>query len=1098
MLRPVVAAVSAVIVVAGLLGSAGPAAAGLPKPAPGIEHTVLLNEFSNGDAVSDTNTFVELRNWGDKAVDLTGWHLYRCSPEGVRSNVGRPVARISGVVLEPSQILTLSSVGLPGDVPFVSPFEIGGFGLFLEGPGEQPIDLAGVFPNEPSPVESECTPRGGNLPNVLDFAQNESWQRVAATGDLARDWVAAPSTLGQQNVTRAPATADSPVVIAEFAGSGPGGSGDDFVELRNDGDQAGDVSGWHLYRCTASGRVRPSTLQLTIPRGTVLAPGERWVAAGPQFTGDADARYATSLADVEFGVMVRDADGALVDGVAVSGFGDSACQVGGKLPAVLDPVAAESYQRVSDGYLIAPRTPGAANTTRADSVFAQTLSYPEHPEVAISEVATDPSPDGMPAGTVQRNFVELANYGDVPVSIGGWTAWRCEADGARAFEPQFTVSPGTTLAPGRVFLAARADTPAATAADVVYDTPLSLLGAGIWLADARGDRVDSVGIFAANEMDDSNVTPSPCTKGVALTTYQPDRLERETFQRSRFTGVDADDFVVREATPGVLDLVPWVDPTSRVDLSSTIPAAPGTPASPAAEIHGDPVVILEAWAGATEGGPLATAAGDDEFALDPTAGIPVRDDAYAFPYQRLVLDAERLAPGATVNWSGSTVGRGELQLSVWSAGSWRPLDAAIGPRVVLSGELVAADIHRDRVTLLVQNGPRTEPTLASGRDGALEDPAMYDVAISHITDTQYLTESYPEVYAQIVSWIADNADARKIEFATHTGDLVQNWVSPDQTPDRARREFTNASAIQDILDDAGVPNSVLPGNHDNKRGATNELFNEYFGPERYADAPWYGGSIAPDDNSANFSTFEHEGAKFLMLSLPYAYADAEIEWARGVVAAHQDYNVIISTHEHVTPKGPYGSAERSTASRWVSRGGDLWRQVIAPNRNVVLVLSGHFHGIGQLSTEDAGGIPGHDVVELLADYQEFRTHTGERASGFQRLLQIDLASGSVAVDTFSLRLEASSSADYDYQQFRPDDGSATSASNVRPWRIVAAGLQGRYSAADDEFLATVAFQYPKSVTTSLVTVEPPAPEAGARLLPYGPKRGPQAPRTGML
>ena len=172
--------------------------------------------------------------------------------------------------------------------------------------------------------------------------------------------------------------------------------------------------------------------------------------------------------------------------------------------------------------------------------------------------------------------------------------------------------------------------------------------------------------------------------------------------------------------------------------------------------------------------------------------------------------------------------------------------------------------------------------------------------------------------------------------------------------------------------------------------------------------------------------------------------------------------------------------------------------MIAPNRNVVLVLSGHFHGIGQLSTEDAGGIPGHDVVELLADYQEFRTHTGERASGFQRLLQIDLASGSVAVDTFSLRLEASSSADYDYQQFRPDDGSATSASNVRPWRIVAAGLQGRYSAADDEFLATVAFQYPKSVTTSLVTVEPPAPEAGAHLLPYGPKRGPQAPRTGML
>ncbi|MFB2351318.1 hypothetical protein, partial [Priestia megaterium] len=88
------------------------------------------------------------------------------------------------------------------------------------------------------------------------------------------------------------------------------------------------------------------------------------------------------------------------------------------------------------------------------------------------------------------------------------------------------------------------------------------------------------------------------------------------------------------------------------------------------------------------------------------------------------------------------------------------------------------------------------------------------------------------------------------------------------------------------------------------------------------------------------------------------------------VEAHPDFNVIVSTHEHVTPKTLDGPAHRSGASRWVSRGEELWDRVIAPNRNVVLVLSGHFHGIGALVTEDAGGLPGHDVVELLADYQE--------------------------------------------------------------------------------------------------------------------------------
>jgi len=139
-----------------------------------------------------------------------------------------------------------------------------------------------------------------------------------------------------------------------------------------------------------------------------------------------------------------------------------------------------------------------------------------------------------------------------------------------------------------------------------------------------------------------------------------------------------------------------------------------------------------------------------------------------------------------------------------------------------------------------------------------------------------------------------------------------------------------------------------------------------------------------------------------------------------------------------------------------------------------VVLSGHFHGIGKIVTENAGGIEGHDVVELLADYQEFRTHTGERATGFQRLLQIDLASSTIAVDTFSVRLEASASHTYDYRQFRPENGQSNTLANGRPWRIVEAGVQNRYTAADDEFAASAGFQYAKRVATSAITATPRA------------------------
>ncbi|MDF1479296.1 lamin tail domain-containing protein [Leifsonia sp. H3M29-4] len=1045
MLRLPIAVLTAAVFVIG--GAAAPAAAASSP-------TVVINEIANGGIASDSDSFFELRNAGDAAVDLTGWHVFRCSWQGLRANVGRPETDLTGVVLAPGEIFTVSKTGMPGDAHFTQPFALTGFGLYLEGPDAALVDAVGVYPNEPWPTQSECTV-GENLTNSLDFATNQSWQRTASG-----QWVAAPATIGAQNVAAAPATADTSVVISEIASAGPGSSGDEFVELVNTGDEIESIGGWSLYRCTATGRSRANTLELTVQAGVQLAPGERWVIGGAQFEGAAGARLHSSLADLEFGVLMRDGEGALVDRVAVSAYGDSACQQP-KLPAVLDAVAGESYQRAGDGWVVAPRTPGERNASRTESIGDAVVTPGP---IAISELATDPSTEGMPAGTEQRNYIELGNYGDEPVDVSGYTVRRCEADGMRSRELQFTVPQGTRLAAGEVLLAARAGTAAASVADLTYPESLNFLGTGVWVEDAAGTLIDRVGVYAANEMDASNVAASPCTSGHALTTYQPDRLLSETFQRAGFAGDNAEDFAVGEATPGELDLLARADPTARVVTPAT--AALPAPTRAFGTAHVMPTTaatVLESWSGVTDGAPLTTLVGPAE----TPGALPIADDGWGYPYHRFVLDASAMVAGDQVGWTGTTVARGEVQLSVWNGAAWRLLDSGSGE---LLGVLEAQDLIDGTVTLLVQDGPRTTPTVTTERDGALENPTDYDFALTHITDTQYLSESYPEVYAQLASWIADNAQERKIAFAAHTGDLIQNWVDPDQSQARARVEFERASAIQSILDDAAVPNSVLPGNHDNKRGVTNELFNEYFGPERYAGTAWYGQSIAPDDNSASFSTFEHEGARFLVLSLGYAYGEAEIAWASEVVASHPDHNVIIATHEHVMPKTLEESAHRSVNSRWISRGQELWDRVIAPNRNVAIVLSGHFHGIGQLVTENAGGIEGHTVVELLADYQEFRTHTGERATGFYRMLQFDVDAGAIAVDTRSVRLAAAYSADYDYRQFLPDNGLATTPSNARPWRIVDSGVQGRYSEEDDEFTAAVTLQHPKAVTTESIAI----------------------------
>ncbi len=1028
------------------------AAGGIAAPAQADDApTILINELANGGPASSSDSFFELRNWGDEPVDLTGWHVFRCSAQGLRSNVGRPESDLTGVVLAPGEIYTVSKSGLPGDDHITQPFAVGGFGLYLEGPDARLVDAVGVYPNEPWPTESECS-AGRNLPNSLDFAAGESWQRTSPSR-----WIEAPATLGEQNATQPAPRAGSGVVISEVAATAG-----DFVELHNTGARAEDIGGWLLYRCTASGRITADSLEAALPGGSVLGPGEFRV-------------IDVHLADVTFGVKLESAAGLLVDRVSVSDHADSACQDGDeKLPAIADAVARESYQLTASGWVVAPRTPGARNAVEEDSLFRTPFAYGA-PGVAISEIATDPSTEGMPEGSVQRNYIELGNYGSATVDIGGWSIRRCEANGLRSLEPQVTVPEGTELAPGAVYLAARSGTAAASGADATYDVSLNFLGAGVWVADADGERVDSAGIYAANEMDSSNITGSPCTLGVALTTYQPDRLLAETFQRTRFTGSNVDDFVTRQATPGSIDLIHWVDPTARVITSSPAALDAGERAHSAARVTASqPATVLAAWTGVTENGPLTTLAGANEQATDAAAPAPAADDAYGYPYARFTLDAAALLPGSTVGWTGTTAERDDVQLSVWNGTAWRLLQSGSGQPVTLTGALEEGEVRDGVVTLLVQDGPRTESTLVAGRDGQLEDPANYDFAVTHITDTQYLSESYPEVYAQLVSWVADNREERKIAFAQHTGDLVQNWVDPDQNEVRARIEFERASAIQRILDDAGVPNGVLPGNHDMKRGVDDTLFNEYFPPSRYEGTPWYAESIAPGDNTASYSTFEWQGAKFLVLALPYAYAEREIAWAQTVVTGHPDYNVIVATHEHVMPKTLEVDALRSTNSRWVSHGGELWDRVIAPNRNVLFVLSGHFHGIGQLVTENAGGIAGHTVVELLADYQEFRTHTGERATGFYRMLQFDIDGGAVAVDTRSVRLAASYGYEYDYRQFLPDNGLATTPSNARPWRIVEEGVQGRYGEADDEFTAHASFQYPKIVATSSLWIGPDA------------------------
>ncbi len=105
-----------------------------------------------------------------------------------------------------------------------------------------------------------------------------------------------------------------------------------------------------------------------------------------------------------------------------------------------------------------------------------------------------------------------------------------------------------------------------------------------------------------------------------------------------------------------------------------------------------------------------------------------------------------------------------------------------------------------------------------------------------IPDTQFYSELYPAIFTAQTQWIADNKEAQNIVFATHLGDIIDDYESD--------AEWENAQTAMNIIRDAGIPYSLVPGNHDvNMDAADPTRFDTYFSPACFSSFSWYGGPL---------------------------------------------------------------------------------------------------------------------------------------------------------------------------------------------------------------------------------------------------------------
>ena len=242
-----------------------------------------------------------------------------------------------------------------------------------------------------------------------------------------------------------------------------------------------------------------------------------------------------------------------------------------------------------------------------------------------------------------------------------------------------------------------------------------------------------------------------------------------------------------------------------------------------------------------------------------------------------------------------------------------------------------------------------------------------------LPDTEDYADFYPDVFAAQGQWIVDHQAEENIVFTTHMGDTVHH---PLATP----AQWDVATSAMYPLDDL-MPYSVSAGNHDleDKPG-----FIARFGPTHFSAYDWYGG--ASTDKMNSYQVFSAGGYEFLNITLQTTPGTTARNWARSVIEANPGKPTIISTHDYLDVAG------RSAA------GTTIWNDLVDDYPQVFMVLNGHNHGVNRTVSTNSGG---KKVLEILTNYQEDKTISGETDTGYLRKIIFDTDAGKISVQTYS-------------------------------------------------------------------------------------------------
>lgn len=261
-------------------------------------------------------------------------------------------------------------------------------------------------------------------------------------------------------------------------------------------------------------------------------------------------------------------------------------------------------------------------------------------------------------------------------------------------------------------------------------------------------------------------------------------------------------------------------------------------------------------------------------------------------------------------------------------------------------------------------------------------------------DTQTEVTSRNDMFFSRFDWIVKSKDSLNIPMVIGVGDLV-NFDNYNH--------WEVASKGYEAFDKHGIPYSIVLGNHDTEAvgvysgsaapGNVNQnlrktgKFNSFFPRHRFKNLR---GMYEPGKADNAYYTFKVGDTNWLVIALEFCPRQGPLNWASDICKEFFDYNVILTTHYYLTPRGEIAPTNAGYGDFSPQM---IYSRVVKPNPNVRIVLSGHVSSTAWRVDDREDG---SKVYSILQNYQN-----EDFGGGYIRLIDIDVDKGTIAASMYS-------------------------------------------------------------------------------------------------